>query len=83
MRPKLRISKIAHTWRWFYEDYDGRYPDRVLDFSTADYPSWPEAEVAARAAHPEAPDVVIHAVRGYGTDYPDSTGSAHISWTPR
>jgi hypothetical protein len=68
----LRISKIVHAWRWFLEDYDGRWPERVMGHSTEEYGTWQEAEAAARAAHPEVIEVKRHVVRGHGTDYEDS-----------
>ena len=72
MRPSLRISKIDQTWRWFYEDMDVRWPDRLLEESPTDFPTWQAAEVAAREAHPEVTEVHLNVVRGCGVAFEDS-----------
>jgi hypothetical protein len=71
VRMSLRVSKIpTRSWRWFLEDMD-EIGVPVIEES-ADFPTWPAAAAAARAAHPEVDRLFIHAVRGYGTAYEDS-----------
>lgn len=72
MRLTLRVSKIDQSWRWFYEDFDVRWPDRLLGESPTDYPTWQAAETAAREAHPEVTEVFLMVVRGTGTAFEDS-----------
>jgi hypothetical protein len=70
VRWSLRISYLpTRTWRWFLEDMDSA--DGPVEES-ADYPTWPAAEAAARAAHPEIGRVFVHAVRGRGVAFEDS-----------
>lgn len=72
MRLTLRISKLGQTWWWFYENFDAPYPARVLGTSPTSYPTWQEAETAAKAAHPTVTEVFRNVVRGTGTEYQDS-----------
>jgi hypothetical protein len=72
MRLTLRVSKIGHGWRWFYEDFDVRYPDRILETSPDEYATWQAAEAAATTAHPEVTEIFRMVVGGHGTAYEDS-----------
>lgn len=72
VRLKLTITKIGHTWRWFYEDWDRPYLDRVLDESPEEYATWQAAEAAGLAVYPDVPDVLRLTVGGHGTAYEDS-----------